>query len=150
MLEIQIRPAGLDDIETLAEVFVECYVAAPWNEAWSHEAARERLEGILTAKHFRGAVALAGTSVVGMLLGQKERWIERFHFHLQELCVVPGRHRSGVGRALVHYMAQELRLENTERMYLVTAAADGPATFYEKLGFYTSKRIVMACSLDTL
>lgn len=148
MLEIQIRPAEPTDIDALAELLVESYACPPWNETWSRDAAHERLRGILSGKDFRGAVALAGDAVVGALLGRKERWIDGFHFCLQELCVVPGRHRSGVGRALVHHMTQKLRREDTEGMYVITPPGDGPAGFYEKLGFYTSKHLVMACTAD--
>jgi hypothetical protein len=76
---LEIRNAVLNDLDALTAVFVACFNDAPWNDGWSFAAARERLEAILEARHFRGAVATANGEVIGLVLGQKERWIEAFH-----------------------------------------------------------------------
>jgi len=68
---------------------------------------------------------------------------------LQELCVLPSRQRSGIGRALLKRLRDDLHLENTGKIYLITAAVGGPADFYDKLGFYRSSgRILMGLNLD--
>jgi GNAT superfamily N-acetyltransferase len=102
---------------------MECFNAPPWNDGWSREAARERLSDILTAGQFRGAVALAGSSVVGMLLGQRERWVAGYDFNLLEMCVDPASQRSGIGTRLLKHMIQALRMEHIGKVYLITAQA---------------------------
>lgn len=146
---LEIRNAVVDDLDAITAVFVQCFNDAPWNDGWSFDAARERLVGILAARHFRGAVAVSDGNIVGLLLGQKERWVDAFHFNLQEMCVVPARQRNGVGRALLRHVTEQLRAEGTEKIYLITSPDGGAAAFYSAHGYYASRgRIVMAASLE--
>jgi aminoglycoside 6'-N-acetyltransferase I len=146
---LEIRNAVLDDLDAVTAAFVTCFNDPPWNDGWSFAAARERLEAILSARYFRGAVALSGGKVVGLLLGQKERWVDAFHFNLQEMCVLPERQRSGVGGALMRHVTEELRREGTAKIYLITGPDSAAAAFYSARGFYRSGgRIVMACVLE--
>lgn len=132
----------------MTAVFVECFNAPPWNDGWSSADAGERLRGIVEARHFRGAVAESQGVLVGLLLGQKERWIGSFHFNLQEMCVRPARQRQGIGRALLNHISRTLEREGTEKIYLITGPNTGAAAFYEALGFYSSRgRMVMASPL---
>jgi ribosomal protein S18 acetylase RimI-like enzyme len=145
--DLQIRNALPTDVDALTTVFVECFNAAPWNDGWGVDAARERLQAILGAPHFRGAVAVSNGAVVGLLLGQKERWIDAYHYNLQEMCILPRYQRQGIGRDLLRYLLHELRQEGTEKVYLITAPDSGAAAFYSAQGFYVSRgRVVMACA----
>ena len=146
---LEIRNAARDDLDAITAVFIQCFNDAPWNDGWSFDAARERLAGILEARHFRGAVAVADGKVVGLLLGQKERWVDAFHFNLQEMCVLPDHQRSGVGRALLRHLTSQVRGEGTKKIYLITGPDTGAAAFYSVHGYYVSRgRIVMASSLE--
>lgn len=145
---LEIRNALIDDLDAVTTVFVACFNAPPWNDGWSFAAARDRLEAILDAHHFRGALAITDGVVIGLLLGQKERWVDAFHFNLQEMCVLPDHQRSGVGRALLRHVTEELRREGTEKIYLLTSPESGAAAFYSAHGYYTSRgRIVMASAI---
>lgn len=147
---IEIRNVVLDDLDAIAAVFVESFNAPPWNDGWSFAAARERLASILEARHFRGVVAISGGSMVGLLLGQKERWVDAFHFNLQEMCVLPSHQRAGVGGALLRALTEQLREEGTEKIYLITGPDSGAAAFYSARGYQVSRgRIVMASSLKS-
>src|SRR4051794_30991922 len=87
--------------------------------------------------------------VVGLLLGQKERWVDAFRFNLQEMCVHSDRQRSGVGRALLLHMKERLREEGTDEIYLITALDSRAAAFYSANGYQpTRDRIVMAAELE--
>jgi aminoglycoside 6'-N-acetyltransferase I len=144
----EIRNVVLDDLDAITAVFVECFNAPPWNDGWSLAAARERLANILEARHFRGAVAISDGNVVGLILGQKERWVDAFHFNLQEMCVLADRQRNGVGGALLRALTEQLRAEGTEKIYLITGPDSGAAAFYSAHGYYLSRsRVVMASSL---
>lgn len=111
----------------------------PWNDGWSFEAARERLEAYLEARQFRGAIAFSEQAVVGLLVGQKERWVQGFHFFLQEMCVTPNQQRRGVGRALLGHIRAVLRSEGVEKIYLATGPKTPAASFYAANGFYPSR-----------
>jgi ribosomal protein S18 acetylase RimI-like enzyme len=62
--------------------------------------------------------------------------------------VLPDRQRSGVGEALLSHLTDALRLEGTEKIYLITSPDGGAAAFYGAHGYYKSGgRIVMASVL---
>ena len=138
-----LRAVAVTDLDALTAVFTTCFNQPPWNDGWSEDAARERLEDLLSARHSRGAVAEVDSKVVGFLLGQKERWIHAHHFNLIELCVLPEHQRHGIGRGLVQHMIEALRRERCERISLITAPNSAAASFYEALGFYTSRSRAM-------
>lgn len=147
---LEIKDVVLDDLDAITAAFVECFNGPPWNDGWSTAAASERLAGILEARQFRGAVALSDGKIVGLILGQRERWVDAYHFNLQEMCVLPERQRSGAGRALLRHITERLRDEGTEKIYLLTAPDSGAAAFYSAQGYYVSRsRIVMASSIKS-
>ena len=145
---VEIRNAVPSDLDDMARVYMACFNEPPWNDNWSFEAARDRLEAILETRHFRGAIAIADGGVVGLLVGQRERWVDAFQFYLQEMCVLPRKQRGGIGRALVTHITEQLKREGTERAFLLTAPDSAAANFYASLGFYTTRgRVLMASVL---
>jgi aminoglycoside 6'-N-acetyltransferase I len=150
MTALQLRAIANDDVDDLVELFVECFNRPPWNDGWSHEAARDRLSAMMAGRYFRGYVAIDDAGLVGMLLGQKERWVVHYHFALQEMCVRPGSQRSGVGTNLLRHAIEALRAEGVEKVYLMTQPGDAAEAFYARLGFYRSRgRIAMGLSLQS-
>jgi len=142
------------DLESLVALYVECFNAPPWNDGWSHEAAHDRIESMLQARHFRGWLDAAGGSVAGgsaqgMILAQNERWVTGYHCNILEMCVRPTLQRRGIGAALLQQAMAELRAEGVEKLYLLTAP-NGPAeSFYGKLLFQRSRgRVVLSRSLQ--
>lgn len=145
----RIRNAVLGDITELTDLYMACFNAAPWNDGWTKEAAVERLGDLLSARQARGAVAFIGTQPVGMLLGQRERWVDTHHFNLVEMCVLPAKQRQGIGKGLLAHLLEELALEGTTKLYLLTAPESYAAAFYAKQGFRASRgRLVMTYNLS--
>jgi aminoglycoside 6'-N-acetyltransferase I len=135
----RIRNTVLGDIAELTQLFVACFNAPPWNDGWSEAAARERLGDLLSAKQARGAVALDGIQPVGMILGQRERWVDAHHFNIVEMCVLPAQQRQGIGEALLAHLTQQLELEGVTKLYLITAPETDAARFYAKQGFRSTR-----------
>jgi ribosomal protein S18 acetylase RimI-like enzyme len=69
--------------------------------------------------------------------------VNAHHFNLIELCVLPDHQRHGIGRALVEHLIDVLRVEGCERIFLITTPNSPAASFYEALGFYTSRSRAM-------
>jgi aminoglycoside 6'-N-acetyltransferase I len=144
----RIRSTVLGDLPELTQLFMTCFNAPPWNDGWTQEAAKERVSDLLSAKQGRGAVAVKGGEFVGMVLGQKERWVDAHHFNLVEMCVLPSLQRQGIGRALLAHLVRELEMEGTSKLYLITAPESHAAAFYDKQGFRTSQgRVVLTRTL---
>ena len=143
------------DLESLVALYVECFNAPPWNDGWSHEAAHDRIESMLQARHFRGWLHVAGghvaesTAAGGMILAQNERWVTGYHCNILEMCVQPTLQRRGIGATLLQQAMTELRADGVEKLYLMTAP-NGPAeSFYCKQQFRRSRgRVVLSLSLE--
>jgi aminoglycoside 6'-N-acetyltransferase I len=141
---VEIRPAGEQDLAELAGVFVACFSAPPWNEPWSSEAARKRLQMMLSAPTARALVAVENGAVVGMALGQVEGWLNGNLFLVQELCVLPSRQRVGIGQSLLQALcAKVCKADEVMAVYLLTDAESPAEVFYCQQGFARSSEKVL-------
>lgn len=146
-----IRTISEQDSDRLAALFVECFSSPPWNEPWTHAAARERISLMLSAPSCRGVVALEGEAVVGMTLGQLEGWIEGKLFLVQELCVSPSHQRNGLGAALLRAVVDHAQaLENVVAVYLLTDPDSPAEAFHRQQGLARGDKIVMSASVGRL
>lgn len=140
-----IRAIETEDVAVLARVFKECFAAPPWNEAWSDQAAIRRLGQFVSAETCRGVVAFEAERAVGFALGQVEGWLDGNLFLVQEeMCVQPGRQRSGLGGRLLAWLLRELEArDRVTGAYLLTDAGSGAEAFYLGRGFQRSGRKVV-------
>lgn len=93
-----------NDIAEAAGVYVSCFNAPPWNDDWSIEAARKRLETLL---QFPGTTALVATyyrRIVGLATCHCEPWSDGMHFYLNEMCIEAEEQRKGVGEVLMKFL----------------------------------------------
>ncbi|MDR7927432.1 GNAT family N-acetyltransferase [Acidithiobacillus thiooxidans] len=139
-----IRPIDESDVEEISQVFVACFSAPPWNEAWTAEAARACICPKLQAQSSRGYVAIHNNSVVGAAFGQIEGGLNKNKFQLQEFFVLPSVQRQGIGKKLFSTLFSELAAsENVGSIYLLTSRSSPAQDFYEKFGFSISQKIVV-------
>ncbi|PKY10278.1 hypothetical protein B1757_10420 [Acidithiobacillus marinus] len=139
-----IRPIDESDVEEISQVFVTCFSAPPWNEAWTAEAARACICLKLQAQSRRGYVAIINNSVVGAAFGQIEGGLNKNKFQLQEFFVLPSVQRQGIGKKLLSTLFSELTVaENVGSIYLLTSRSSPAQDFYEKFGFSVSQKIVV-------
>lgn len=139
-----IRPIDESDVEEISQVFVACFSAPPWNEAWTAVVAHACISPKLQAQSSRGYVAIINNSVVGAAFGQIEGGLNRNKFQLQEFFVLPSAQRQGIGKKLFSTLFSELAAsENVGSIYLLTSRSSPAQDFYEKFGFSVSQKIVV-------
>lgn len=144
MSDVQFRSITTEDVDALAGLFVECFTAPPWNEPWTIEAARHRLDLILRTPSFRGLVALMGNRPVAMGMGQIEGWIDGNLFLLQEMCVAPDQQQRGAGGRLLQQLLARVRdQDRVTHAYLLTNAGSDAEAFYLKRNFRPSARKIV-------
>lgn len=128
-------------LEDCAALYVSVFNSAPWHDAWTAEQSTRRLKEVLLTLGALGLGAFREGRLVGFLLGYRETWFTGTHYYLKEMCVGTEVQRTGIGGELIKALADRLRREGVERMYLLTAQ-DGPgAAFYAKHGFYKSTKM---------
>jgi ribosomal protein S18 acetylase RimI-like enzyme len=129
------RVLEASDVAGIAALYVAVFNAPPWNDGWSIDAARERLDGIATAGRSFGVIATDCGVPVAFALGYIDRWISAAHFHLTEMCVAVERQRRGVGADLLHFLERELRARGVEQVFCETRPGTAADSFYRKAGF---------------
>jgi aminoglycoside 6'-N-acetyltransferase I len=134
-------------LDAAAELYVQVFNAAPWNDGWNKAAARRRLERLVDNPEHVGIAATEAGELLGFASGWLEPWISGAQFHLKELCVAPERQREGLGRRLVGELILRLRSAGVESVYLMTQPHSPAAAFYEALGFQVLPDQCMTCQL---
>ena len=136
-----VRNALLADLEEISSLYVECFSAPPWNEAWSFPDAKQRISGMLEASNCRGLAAISGEKIVGVAIAQIEGWLGKNICVLNELCVHPSSENNGIGTALLKQFIEKLSSEESVVAgYLLTDREGHAQLFYEKFGFSLSTK----------
>ncbi len=88
-------------------------------------------------------MVIGNDKLAGFALGFLEPWHDGYHFYLKEMCIHADFQRQGIGTQLMKSLTEFLKRSNTKKMYLLTARGDLSESFYEKMGFYTSPKMIM-------
>ncbi len=139
---LELRLIDHGDLVGCGDVFRRTFGAPPWNEKWEAAVALGRLEQVLHTPGSLGVVACS-PSIVAFALGYLEPWHNGYHYYLKEACVDIAHQREGIGRRMMAYLAEQLAQRSTGKIYLLTERGDVAESFYTKLGYYTSPKMIM-------
>ena len=166
---LQVQTALSEElIKRLAEIYVPCFNAAPWNEQWSCESASSELQQALECGQL--ITVTREEQLAGFGIGQPlaeypgfERLVElgvaADAYYVRELATDLGHRRKGVCSMIVNafqalaapfhpQLALRTRSDNKALFGLVGDAGLGRICEYEATtGGRESKRIVFACNL---
>jgi ribosomal protein S18 acetylase RimI-like enzyme len=142
-VNLKIRGTVPADLTDCARFFGEVFNAPPWNEAWSEDAAMQRLTECARTPNFVGLIAEDGAEIVALAFGYWQRYQEERHFYLHEFCVATERQGEGIGKALLEELNTRLQAAGMSRIYTLTARDTSAQEFYAKGGFYVSPKMIM-------
>ena len=108
------------DLEGAAAVFTAAFAATPWNEEWSAEVSRKRISELMAAPQSIGYVYEDDGRIKAVLCGRKLTYLHGPEYVIDEFCVLPELHRSGIGTAVIGYAKDELVKEGVIAMALMT------------------------------
>lgn len=123
------------DLEGAAAVFTAAFAAPPWNEEWSAEVSRKRISELMSAPQSIGYVYEDDGRIKAVLCGRKLTYLHGPEYVIDEFCVLPELHRSGIGTAVIGYAKDELVKEGVIAMALMTTKGYPSEKFYIKNGF---------------
>ncbi|HEY0469234.1 MAG TPA: GNAT family N-acetyltransferase [Polyangiaceae bacterium] len=127
----------LDDLEGAAQLYQQTFNAPPWNEGWGIDAARNRLQGILTAPSGFGVLARREGKPIAFALGHFEAWVTGSHFQLKEMCTAPEQRRQGVGTYVLEFLLRTLKERGVLQVFCETRSGVPAEAFYRHAGFRT-------------
>ncbi|MBR2717951.1 MAG: GNAT family N-acetyltransferase [Clostridia bacterium] len=126
------RVAEHKDVPSLARAMMAAYSEAPWNENWSEEKAKTRVNAILSGWQAMGMAAVREGEIIGGALGFVDPYADEDFFFVSELFVRPEWKRKGVGKTLLAHLEEELKKRGIHVTQLISI--EDNRVFYEKAG----------------
>ncbi len=139
LLYQEITESHLDE---LAQLYRDTFNVAPWNDEWTFETARKRLQQILHSEDSLGLCVYLGGQMCGAVLGVLEQYFDGPMYHLHEYWVKNEMRGHGIGSKLFAEMERRLWERGVKNIILVTAKGDATEHFYHKQGMGTDPDMV--------
>lgn len=134
-----IRAIEPEDMDRISDLYASVFSSSPWNEPWSNEKAKRRLNHIFLSKDFIGLLVEIEESVQAIVLGNTEPFLDEKTFYLREMCVNPEFQENGIGQRLIQELHFKLKEINVSGVYLTTRNQLKAASFYKNNGYNLEK-----------
>lgn len=129
-------------LDELAQLYVDTFNAEPWNDEWTFETARKRLQQLLHSEDSFGLCVYQGGQICGAVLGVMEQYFDGPMYNLHEYWVKNEMRGKGIGTKLFAEMERRLLLRGVKNIILITAKGDATEHFYHKQGMETDPDMV--------
>ncbi len=138
---LQYRVFTQEDIPLVAELYVESFNAAPWNDHWTIETASKRLSQMLNRGSAYGLLAYDEDGICGLVVGDEEQFYYGPQFQIREFCVDNNRRGQGLGTKIYQELEQRLKERGIAEIVLYTLRHRATEGFYQRIGFATDENI---------
>jgi aminoglycoside 6'-N-acetyltransferase I len=129
---MEYREITADDIDEIADMYVETFNAPPWNDKWTKETAGKRLSQIVHSEGFYGICAYQSSILCGMILGCKEQFFDGVMFNIKEFCVRSNMRGQGLGTEILEEFEARLKRQGIKEIVLFTSRNDQTEGLYRK------------------
>ena len=137
-MELRFRSIEIEDYSKCADILMAAYKGDPWNNEWTKEEARLRIEATMSGFNSRGYVIEENNDIIAMCLGRIDYYYGNWsQYCIDEFNVDPNHQGRGVVKELLRLMTNTLKKEEINSIFLITGGKQA-ATFYEKNGFIKS------------
>jgi GNAT superfamily N-acetyltransferase len=137
-----IRRYHPDDLSGASAVFRAAFAAEPWNEEWSEELSEARIRELMSSPQSVGYVCEQDGRIIAVMCGRKLTYLRGAEYVIDEFCVHPELHRSGVGTAVMQYAEAEMKGDGAVGIALMTTKGFPSEKFYTKNGFEGNEGMV--------
>jgi aminoglycoside 6'-N-acetyltransferase I len=139
--QMKITAITIMQLQKIIDVYMNTFNNSNWNENWEFADTEKRLTDIIKTPGFTGLAVIDEDKLVGMVLGNIQRYCNQNHYNLQEMCVVPDYRSKGIGSFLLSELQKTLTEKGVSKIYLLTERDSLAEKFYIKNDFYKSNKI---------
>jgi N-acetylglutamate synthase-like GNAT family acetyltransferase len=145
-----IRKAEQNDLDRLAQIYINAYAGEPWFETWQFEKAKERIAEVLLSSKSLCFIYEENSIIMGCSLCMIMTWHTGLQLEGKELFVDPQYQKKGIAGKLVHYvesMTADLGITEFFFWTMRNKYRNNPDklfNYYKKMGYdIAEERIVM-------
>lgn len=120
-------------IEKAALALVNTYLQDPWNEKWTINSARRRIEIFISNPNAFSYIIENNQNIVGYIFGHKDIMSDGDVALIDELFILPEFQTNGYAKRALELLCQIFKEENINKIELYTIVED--LRFYNKCGF---------------
>jgi GNAT superfamily N-acetyltransferase len=132
-----------DNLRSCAELYVEVFNSAPWNDDWTLDTAYKRLHDIFMTPNFVGVVYEEDNKIKGAVFGNCEYWYQGMHYNLKEMFVSQKFQGTGIGSKLLKAVQESIKEYNVNTLILFTSKGNKTSDFYKKNAFNELESMAM-------
>lgn len=132
-----------NNLDECTNLFISAFNAEPWNDKWSFNTARRRLEDIYMTPNFKGLVYKKNDKIVGVIMGNYEQWYDGFHYNIKEFFIDSNTQKNGIGSKLLKCLENHLKETSVNFIHLFTAKSDKTEGFYKRNEYEIPEKITM-------
>lgn len=134
-MEFFFRELKVEDIPSVASIYVKAFEKGDWNEHWAEKDAEKRITEISSSPTCKGIICVSMKEIVGCVLYEKLTWHTGKQLEVKEIFVIPSVQGKGVGKKLLeHIELLEFDSEINE-IFLWTNKSKSLLEFYSKMGY---------------
>lgn len=128
-------------IETCITLFRSAFNNEVWNENWTFEQAKRRLENILYTPDSLCYKIWDKEKEIGFIFGIVEPLCEQQEYTIREYCISPYEQGNGYGSKALQLLEKTLALKDIHKICLATMKHPQTIHFYEKNGYEPSQYV---------
>lgn len=134
---------GMNEIETIKELFTNVFTIEPWNDDWSNQ---EQLDLYLSDLVGQSNSLTYGLfedeQLIGIAMGHIKHWFSGTEYYIDELCIRTDRQGNGIGTFFLKEIEQGIKEIGLKQIFLQTENNVPAYGFYQKNGFKELKEHV--------
>lgn len=147
-MNLTFRNLCCDDVDEIADLYIQTYQAPPWNEVYtSNKSVKEFILNHLNNNYFLGYVAIEEQRIVAASIGFKKPWPEGMEYYIDDFFVGLHHQNKGIGSLLMSHIKKDISSKNLNAILLHTERGYPSESFYVKQGFERHTNMLLLSKL---
>ncbi|MDO8528821.1 MAG: GNAT family N-acetyltransferase [Nanoarchaeota archaeon] len=131
---MKIREANEKDMNKIMKIFMEEYKKPPYNENWTEEYARKKLEYYFKGNNIDVAEDENG-EIIGFIISSSYCWYDGLRGSVDEIVVSLKFQGTGIGKKLMEKAMGRLKEMGIKKVSLMSSTKSKAFEIYKKWGF---------------